>query len=247
MTRIALEDVRKGYSQRGGNYLEVLDGVSFETAENDFICVIGPSGCGKSTMMNIIAGIEEPTSGQVEVGDGTADANVGFVFQEPRLLEWRTVRRNLELALKGKRVPKSEWDDRINRQLELVDLLDFDEEYPRALSGGMRQRVAIARAMAIDPDVILMDEPFSNLDEITARQLRSDLVEIWQSEPKTILFVTHNALEAAYLGSRVLALSQRPATIIADREIELERPRDLGDSTLVGLSEELVGALEVGS
>lgn len=246
MTEIELDNVSKGFPQRDGSYLDVLEDVSFETASNDFICLIGPSGCGKSTMMNIIAGLEQPTDGHVQVGDPGVEANIGFVFQEPRLLDWRTVRENLRLALQGKGVPKSEWKDRIHRYLELVDLLGFEDEYPRSLSGGMKQRVAIARAMVINPDVILMDEPFSNLDEITARQLRADLVEIWQSEPKTIVFVTHNALEAAYLGSRVLALSQRPASLVADREITLDRPRELADPELVEISEELVEALEVG-
>ncbi|NIC00958.1 ABC transporter ATP-binding protein [Halobacterium sp. R2-5] len=246
MTEIVLEDVSKGYAQRDDSYLDVLDDLSFQTSSNDFVCVIGPSGCGKSTMMNLIAGLEDPSEGKVRVGDDTGTANIGFVFQEPRLLDWRTVRENLELALQGKGVPKSEWDERVDRYLDLVELVGFEDEYPRSLSGGMKQRVAIARAMAIDPDVILMDEPFSNLDEITARQLRSDLVEIWQTEPKTIVFVTHNALEAAYLGSRVLALSQRPASLVADREVTIERPRDLSDPELVSLSEELVDALEVG-
>ena len=244
MTRIALDGVAKEYSQRDGSHLRVLDNLDFQTAANDFICVIGPSGCGKSTMMDIIAGIEEPTTGSVTVGEPGVQTNIGFVFQDPRLLDWRTVRENLQYALKGKGVPESEWDDRIETYLELVGLSEFPEEYPRALSGGMKQRVAIARAMAIDPDIILMDEPFSNLDEITARQLRSDLVEIWQEEPKTILFVTHNALESAYLGNRVLVLSHRPTTIITEREIELDRPRDLSAPKLVAISEELVDRLE---
>jgi len=244
MTHIELASVAKEFRQQDGSYLRVLDDVDFRSEANDFVCVIGPSGCGKSTMMNIVAGIDDPTSGTVTVGDSGEETNIGFVFQEPRLLDWRTVRQNITLAMDGKGVPESEWDDRVETYLDLVGLSDFPDEYPRSLSGGMRQRVAIARAMAIDPDIILMDEPFSNLDEITARQLRADLVEIWQEEPKTILFVTHNALEAVYLGSRVVVLSHRPTSIVTTREIEQNRPRELSDPDLVDISETLVDQLE---
>jgi len=244
VTHIELDSVAKEFSQQDGSYLRVLDDVDFRSGANDFVCVIGPSGCGKSTMMNIIAGIDTPTSGSVTVGDPGEETNIGFVFQEPRLLDWRTVRQNMTLALEGKGVPESEWDERVETYLDLVGLSDFHDEYPRSLSGGMRQRVAIARAMAIDPDIILMDEPFSNLDEITARQLRADLVEIWQEEPKTILFVTHNALESVYLGSRVVVLSHRPTSIVTTRDIEQTRPRELSDPDLVDISEQLVDQLE---
>lgn len=244
MSRITIDGVDKQYRQMGGNTLRVLDGVEFETDDNDFLCILGPSGCGKSTLLNIIAELEEPTSGSVAVGAPEAPTDVCFVFQEPRLLDWRTVRQNIEFALDGKGVPEGEWDERIETYLELVGLEDFADEYPRSLSGGMQQRVSIARAMAVEPDVILMDEPFSSVDEITARQLRSDLVDIWQDQERTIVFVTHDAIEATYLANRVIVMSHRPSSVLVDEEVDIERPRSIDDPELVELAEEFVGRLE---
>lgn len=244
MTRIDVSGVEKQYTQADARPLRVLEGVDFTTAANDFVCILGPSGCGKSTLMNIIAGLESPTAGDVTVGDEADETDVCFVFQEPRLLDWRTVRQNIEIALEGKGVPESEWDDRIDEYLELVGLEEFDDEYPRSLSGGMQQRVSIARAMAVEPDVILMDEPFSSVDEITARQLRSDLVDIYEDQERTIVFVTHDAIEATYLANRVLVMSHRPSEILVDESVDVERPRSVDDPSLVELAERFVGELE---
>lgn len=242
-TRIEVDGVSKWFRQADGSALFVLDDVSFRTDERDFICLLGPSGCGKSTLLNLVADLDEPTSGDVSVDGGSNESSVSFVFQDPRLLEWRTVRANIEFALRGMGVPKGEWDERIGHYLELVDLAEFGDEYPQSLSGGMRQRVALARALAVESDVILMDEPFGSLDEITARELRRDLVDIWQTERKTILFVTHNALEAAFLAQRILVLSQRPASIVEDRRIDLDHPRDLDDPRVVQIAEQCIDAL----
>lgn len=244
MTQIDVDSVDKQYRQRDGNILHVLDNVDLAIPENEFLCILGPSGCGKSTLMNIIAGLEAPSAGSVTVGDEEEDADVCFVFQESRLLDWRTVRQNIEFALKGKGVPQSEWDNRIQTYLELVGLEDFIDEYPRSLSGGMQQRVAIARAMAVEPDVILMDEPFSSVDEITARKLRSDLIDIWQDQNRTIVFVTHDAIEATYLANQVLVMSHRPSRVLTDEEITLPRPRSIDNPDLVELAEGFVGKLE---
>lgn len=244
MTRISVDSVSKHFRQMDGSRLDVLEEVSLSTDENDFVCILGPSGCGKSTLLNIIAGLEPPSAGSVTVGEAGAETNVCFVFQEPRLLDWRTVRQNVELALRGKDVPEAEWDDRIRTYLELVGLEDFEDEYPRSLSGGMKQRVAIARAMAVEPDVILMDEPFSSVDEITARTLREDLVDIWQDQERTIVFVTHNAIEATYMASRVLVMSHRPSSVIVDSEIDIPRPRNVDHPELIQLAEEFVERLE---
>jgi len=247
MTAITLDEVTKQYPQTDGTQLEVLSHISFETETHDFVSILGPSGCGKSTLLNLIAGLDTPSGGDVIIGDTDRPTDVTFVFQEPRLLDWRTVRENLIFALKSKDVPKPEWESRVQRYLSLVGLSEFGDEYPQSLSGGMKQRVAIARAMAIEPDVILMDEPFSSLDEITARELRSDLIDIWQQEEQTILFVTHNAQEAAYLSNRVLVLSDRPTTVVSDRSVPVERPRSPDDPDLLHLSEQLISALHGGS
>lgn len=247
MTAITIDDVSKRYPQTDGTHLDVLEHLTFETDPHDFVSILGPSGCGKSTLLSLIAGLEAPSDGRVIIGDVDQPTDVTFVFQEPRLLDWRTVRENLTFALKSKGVPQSEWDGRVERYLSLVGLSEFTDEYPQSLSGGMKQRVAIARAMAIEPDVILMDEPFSSLDEITARELRADLIDIWQQEKQTILFVTHNAQEAAYLSNRVLVLSGRPASVVADRTVSTDRPRSPDDPDLLQLSEELISALHGGS
>lgn len=244
MTRIDVTGVDKQYQQADAVPLRVLEGVDFTTGENDFVCILGPSGCGKSTLMNIIAGLETPSAGDVSVGDDEDETDVCFVFQKPRLLDWRTVRQNVEIALQGKGVPESEWDDRIEEYLELVGLGDFVDEYPRSLSGGMQQRVSIARAMAVEPDVILMDEPFSSVDEITARQLRSDLVDIYEDQERTIVFVTHDAIEATYLANRVLVMSHRPSKVLVNERVGIDRPRSVDDPDLVELAETFVGKLE---
>lgn len=241
---ITVDDASKSYRQADGSRLEVLRDLSFEAKPGNFVSVLGPSGCGKSTLLNLIADLEDPTNGSVSVGTSESETTVGFVFQEPRLLDWRTVRYNIEFGLKGMGIPESEWEERVDRYLDLVNLSEFADEYPQSLSGGMKQRVALARAMAIESDVILMDEPFGALDEITARELRKDLIDIWQTERKTIVFVTHNALEAAFLSQRVLVLSQRPARIVADRTVEKPHPRDLDDPDIVTVSEECVEALQ---
>ena len=244
MTRIDVDGVSKGFQQMDGAWLQVLEEVAWTTDENDFVAILGPSGCGKSTLLNIIAGLEPPTAGSVTVGEPGAATNVCFVFQEPRLLPWRTARKNMEIALEGKGVPKREWDDRVGRYLDLVGLEEFEDEYPRSLSGGMKQRVSLARAMAVEPDVILMDEPFSSVDEITARTLREDLVDIWQDQDRTIVFVTHNAIEATYLANRVLVMSHRPSSILLEHEVDIERPRSIDDPALVQLAERFVEQLE---
>ena len=244
MTSITVEDVSKRYRQMDGSWLPVLEDVDFATSANDFVCILGPSGCGKSTLLNIIAGLEPPSSGTVTIGDSGTETNVCFVFQEPRLLDWRTVKQNIEIALQGKGVHKREWDERIDRYLNLVGLADFGDEYPRSLSGGMKQRVSIARAMAVEPDVILMDEPFSSVDEITARTLREDLVDIWQDQERTIVFVTHNAIEATYMANRVLVMSHRPSSVIVDRAVDIDRPRSVDHPELIQLAERFVERLE---
>jgi len=242
-TRINVDDVSKEYSLQNNDSLEVLADISFTIEAQGFTCLLGPSGCGKSTLMNLIAGLDSPTSGSIRLENEKDDATVAFVFQEPRLLDWRTVRENLKFGLRAMGVSKDEWESRIDTYLSLVGLLDFADDYPQSLSGGMKQRVALARAMAVESDVILMDEPFSSLDEITARELRRDLVEIWETEDKTILFVTHDPLEAAYLSEQIVVLSQRPASVVGDYAIDIPRPREIDDRELAKISKRCIDDL----
>ncbi len=214
--------------KRAGEQINVLDHIDAEVARGEFACLVGPSGCGKSTLLNIVAGFLNPTSGEVLVeGEPVQgpDPRRIFVFQENGVFPWLNVRDNIAFGLRVQRA--SEREQLIAHYTAMVGLNGFENAYPRELSGGMRQRVEIARALAANPDIIYMDEPFGALDFITRMKMRADLVRIWQSEKKTILFVTHDIEEAVQLADRVLVMSQRPATIQQIVEIDLPRPRDL--------------------
>jgi NitT/TauT family transport system ATP-binding protein len=214
--------------KRPGEVINVLDDVSADVASGEFVCLVGPSGCGKSTLLNVVGGFIRETAGEVLV-DGELvngpDRRRIFVFQENGVFPWLTVRENIGFGLRGR--SQSEREKIIAHYTSMVGLTGFEAAYPRELSGGMRQRVEIARALAAGPQIIYMDEPFGALDFITRLKMRADLVRIWQSEKKTILFVTHDIEEAVQLADRVLVMSQRPATIQEVVEIDLARPRDL--------------------
>lgn len=205
--KLSIRDVKKVYNSRQGDVL-ALSGVNLDIEENEFICVIGPSGCGKSTLLNIIAGLLEPTSGQVLVdgqevhGTGT---DRGVVFQQYALFPWLTVRKNVEFGLKLKNMPRAEIDATVDKYLKIVELEKFADSYPKELSGGMKQRVAIARAYAMNPKILLMDEPFGALDAQTRTQLQQELLETWEKEHKTCFFVTHDIEEAIVLATRVVS------------------------------------------
>ena len=244
--QIALRGIHKEFPRENGGTLAVLRDVTLTVATGEFCCVVGSSGCGKSTILNIIAGLTAPDSGQVLVDDRQQDSariRIGYVFQKPRLLNWRSVRENVSFALKAAGAPAPEARERARHYLNLVGLAQFEDEFPLALSGGMQQRVAIARALAIEPDLLLMDEPFSHLDELTARQLRAELLRIWQQSRKPVMFVTHNALEAVYLADQVLILSGRPATVLRTLRVSLPREREMEDPRLVAMQREILDAL----
>jgi ABC-type nitrate/sulfonate/bicarbonate transport system ATPase subunit len=238
---IRLENITKYFQKPEQGEVLVLDEVDIELPEGSFVTLVGPSGCGKTTLVNTLAGLVEPTSGSV-LRDGQAvspsDLSLGYIFQEARLLDWKTVGGNIEFALEAKNVPEEEWDERIEYYLELVGLDDERENYPTRLSGGMKQRVAIARALATEPDILLMDEPFSSLDEITARQLREELLDIWKQEEKTILFVTHDLNEAVFLSDYVYIMAASPGRIYKQKEVTVERPRSYDDPEIARLETE---------
>jgi ABC-type nitrate/sulfonate/bicarbonate transport system ATPase subunit len=215
---------------------KALDNVNLEVRSGEFVTILGPSGCGKSTLLNIISGLDGRYSGAVAVSERQDShvkrrARIAYLFQEPRLLPWRTVRGNIEFALDAAAIPKSEWRSRADRWIELVGLKGFSEFFPLQLSGGMQQRAAIARAFSIEPDILLMDEPFSALDELTARRMRQELLTLWEADRRTVVFVTHNSLEAVYLSDRILIMNRGPNSRIRD-EIQLDdlpRPRSFDD------------------
>ena len=217
--------------------VRALDGLDFEISGKTFVTMVGPSGCGKSTFLNIVSGVETPTSGSVKVtADSGAPARLGYVFQDPRLLPWRTVEDNLVYVHRDKSEEKLE---HIKRYLDMVGLQGFDQMYPAHLSGGMQQRVGIARAFSVEPDLLLMDEPFSHLDAITARALREELQSIWQQTQKTVLFVTHDVLEAVQLSDRIIIVAYGGRNY-ADIPIDLPYPRLQTDREVAGLQADIL-------
>src|SRR5215467_8381505 len=211
-----------------GNPVSVLDTVDLEVGEGEFVCILGPSGCGKSTLLNIIAGFISPTSGHVLI-DGNAvrgpDPRRIFVFQERGVFPWLTVEGNIGFGLfKLSRAKRAE---RIAHYVKLVGLEGFEKAYPHELSGGMKQRLEVARALAVNPDVLFLDEPFGALDSITRLTMRSELLRIWEAERKTIVFVTHDIEESIQLADRVVVMSARPARIQRIVNIDISHPRDI--------------------
>ena len=222
-----------------------LEIIRFAADVGEFLCILGPSGGGKTTLLNIIAGIEthDPDEGgSVEVFPraGHSTLRVGYVFQNARLLNWLTVEGNIQFALEAQEIPKERWRELITKYLEMVGLEGQEKNFPLNLSGGMQQRVAIARALAIEPDILLMDEPFSHLDEITARKMRFDLMDILTHATPTILFVTHDLGEAVFLSDHIYMMSTKPARIFKQIAIEVARPRKPEDPVIFDLEKELV-------
>jgi len=232
MARLVVKDAEKWFRREDGQPLKILDRLSFEAREGCVTVVVGPSGCGKSTLLNTIVGLEPLDGGELlflnDDHEGRKRPLIGYVFQSPRLLPWRTVGDNIRLALKGAGVERSAWEDRVDRYLELVGLEEYVAQYPLYLSGGQRQRVGLARALAIESDLVLMDEPFASVDELTARQLRQTTRHLCEQLHRTVLFVTHNLPEAAYMSDFVVTLTQRPACLGEYLVNPLPSPRHWG-------------------
>jgi NitT/TauT family transport system ATP-binding protein len=228
---IAIENLVKIFDG-GAGQVTALSNVSLDIAPGEFISLIGPSGCGKSTLMRLIGDLVQPSGGTIAVKGKTPtqarqDRDYGIVFQAPVLYDWRTVQRNVELPLEIMGMARDERARKAQAMLQLVGLADFGRAYPNQLSGGMQQRVAIARALVFAPSILLMDEPFGALDEITRERLQSELLDIWARTNATVIFVTHSIPEAVFLSDRVVVMSPRPGRIEAVVEVDLPRPRDI--------------------
>ncbi len=243
-----LRNVSKVFADpRSGRGLVALNDVSLSIEEGEFLCLVGSSGCGKSTTLNLMAGFEAPSRGQMlfrgeEVSGPSPER--GVVFQEPSLFPWMSVLQNVMFSLQDGGARKAVREERAMEQLRLVGLDSFAHARPNDLSGGMKQRVAIARTLAMEPEMLLMDEPFGSLDEQTRRKLDNEALSLWQRERKTVVFVTHNIDEALTLGTRVVLMSPSPGRIEREWHIDEAWPRDLSSPRMVSLRQEVVGMLQ---
>jgi NitT/TauT family transport system ATP-binding protein len=221
---------------RDGKQMSVLENINLEVADGEFVCLLGPSGCGKTTLLNTMAGFLSPTSGQVRVDDDVVqgpDPRRIFVFQERGVFPWLTVEGNIAFGLA--KLTRGEREQRITHYVKMVGLQGFEKSYPSELSGGMKQRLEVARALAVNPDMLFLDEPFGALDSITRLTMRHELLRIWQTERKTIVFVTHDIDEAVQLADRVVVMSARPATIQQIVTIDIPHPRDISSARYLEL------------
>ena len=238
MNQAAIEvaSLRKGFTGRDGVPHAVLKNLDLVVGAGEFLCILGPSGCGKSTLLNILAGLDKVYEGRVSRHAG----RIGYLFQEPRLLPWLTADGNLDFALASCRVPESRRDELKSRYLAMTGLTAYRDYYPHQISGGMAQRLALVRALCVEPGILLMDEPFSGLDELTARRIRLDLLTIWQETRKTIVFVTHNAYEACFLADRILVMSG--GAFRQEIRVPIARPRSYDDPAVFEFSREVIKA-----
>lgn len=229
---ISIKEISMVFKDNQGNDVQALQNINLELYKGEFISLVGPSGCGKTTLLRMIADLLEPTEGVIKIAGMTPkeirlQQKFGIVFQSPVLFDWRTVKKNVELPLEIMYYSKEDRSKRADEMLEMVGLSDFANHYPNELSGGMQQRVGIARAFGIRPEILLMDEPFSALDEFTKEKLHEDLLHMWRQTNKTVIFVTHNISEAVFLSDRVCVLSPHPGRLSAIVDIDLPRPRTL--------------------
>lgn len=247
MSQVVLKHINKDFLNGKNQTLHVLDDINLTIQKGEFLSILGPSGCGKSTVLNLIAGLEKPSSGELTVG-GESIQGPGkdriVVFQESGLFPWMNVLDNVMYGLLLKKMSKAEAKAKALEGLQMVHLGNFANSYPHELSGGMKQRVAIARALVMDPEILLMDEPFAALDEQTRMVLHKELESIWLETGKTIIFITHNIREAVMLSGRIVLMGTRPGTIKKEFQVQAARPRVAADSVLVNLENKILSELE---
>jgi NitT/TauT family transport system ATP-binding protein len=237
LAALRVQDLSKVYGQ-GLAAVHALDGITLEVQSGELLCLVGASGCGKSTLLNLIAGLDTPSAGTID-----RRGRVALMFQEAALFPWLTVRRNIELALRLRGVPRRERAREADQLLRTVHLGGFGDKRPHELSGGMRQRVAIARAFAQEADILLMDEPFGALDAMTRDLLHAELERLWADRNLSVVFVTHNVREAARLADRVVLLSSRPGRVVNEFTVDIERPRRMDSPEVSSLAAEITDEL----
>ncbi len=251
MVLIELDRVGKSFAGRHGQMV-IMQDISFQVNDAEFVSIVGPSGCGKSTLLRLIQGLDRPTEGEIRFrGEPVRTVCLGMamVFQNFALYPWLTVRENVGFGLEALHKPPEQIRATVDRYISVTGLVGFEEAYPRELSGGMRQRVGLARALAVDPTILLMDEPFSALDALTAEGLREEVLQLWQDPalpPEGVLLVTHNIEEAISLSDRVIVLSRRPARILEDVKVDLPRPRDRKSDAFYQLTDHVYSLITEG-
>jgi NitT/TauT family transport system ATP-binding protein len=242
MVLIRVDGVDKSFASRHGS-MSIMEDITFEVKDSDFLAIVGPSGCGKSTILRLIQGLDHPTSGQIYFRDrpvGTVCHEMAMVFQNFALLPWLTVAQNVTFGLEALNWSPERIRAQVERYISVTGLEGFEEAYPREISGGMRQRVGLARALAVEPAVLLMDEPFSALDPLTAESLREEVLQLWRDPnlpPEAVILVSHNIEEAIQLADRIVVLSRRPSHVLSVVEVDLPRPRDRKSSAFYDLTD----------
>jgi NitT/TauT family transport system ATP-binding protein len=244
--KVCVKKVSKLFVDEGGRQVKALDGVSFEVQEGEFLCILGPSGCGKTTLLRMLAGLDQPTSGELYLKDAPImkpGPERGMIFQEFALFPWQTVIKNIEFGLEIKGLSRRERSRIAGKYIEMIGLNGFENSYPHEISGGMKQRVAVARALANEPEVLLMDEPFGTLDAQTRHSMQEELLSIWHNTGKTILFVTHCVNETAFLAERAIVLTPRPGQIKESVQIDLKHPRQRNGEQTDVIKNRLMGLI----
>ena len=228
--RISIRGLSKTFGS-GPREVPAVAPVSFDVHEREFVAIVGPSGCGKSTILNMIGGLIAPSAGEIVVDgrrvEGAPPSQVGYVFQKDTVFPWRTVERNIALGLEYRNVPPAECAARVRAAIALAGLQGFEDAFPATLSGGMRQRVALMRSLVVDPEILLMDEPFGALDTHTKLDLHAELLSLWQAKQQTVIFVTHDLSEAITLADRIVVMTRRPGRVKLVYDVNLPRPRDV--------------------
>jgi len=251
MALIRVEHVDKSFAGRHGS-IAIMTDISFDVADSDFLAIVGPSGCGKSTLLRLIQGLDRPSGGTVYFRDTPVTSpcsKMAMVFQSFALYPWLTVAENVAFGLEALGWPEDRIKTQVERYISVTGLEGFQEAYPRELSGGMRQRVGLARALAVEPSVLLMDEPFSALDPLTAESLREEILQLWRDPdlpPDAVLLVSHNIEEAIQLADRIIVLSRRPSHVLADVRVDLPRPRDRKSSAFYELTDRVYSLITEG-
>lgn len=242
MPNIEVKNINKIYTSPDGKEVYALQDINLKVNDGEFVCIVGPSGCGKSTLLEIIAGLLPSTSGEILLDgkqvQGTS-RDIGVVFQDASLFPWRTIEKNISFGMDVAKLPKEKRKARVEKYINMVNLKGFEHKYPSQLSGGMRQRAGIARTLAMEPEVILMDEPFSAVDHLTRCTLQEELIQIWEKEKKTILFVTHDINEAVFLANRVVLLSTRPGKIQRIYDVPYPQIRNRNAKELVDIATQI--------